>query len=428
MAYYEDYSQFGRRRFLHGASLALGGLLGAGGTLGLRALFSRGTPRGRLPMQAADSRPAAPWPEDFNPSTALSLRALQAKLRKAARASGTASLEGFVRIRGISVETDGDVLLLGDRDPALPPIEVDDLTIALRSAYQANETYGDAPGCTIDPRQGAADPWQIQDAKILGMPRTAAMGARFLAADYELKKVSVGVLSLGGAQDLFKLSRTAAPFCDGAGDEGSKETVHRFWFCPSYPEPPRFLQDPGAVWIRRPARVQLLTEKEFLDKNARRTGGKAADPLAQRFASIITGMLEEAQIPQYARMRADFRTLEAGKLIRYLGAGREPLRYLLEERELAAVSTPAYVGGIWREESDEVVCDHPVTEERTASGVTLRSRANVRRERQRVTGGVEARLETPPGHFAPGNGQLATAFGRARSMRPSADAVSWSLA
>jgi hypothetical protein len=127
-------------------------------------------------------------------------------------------------------------------------------------------------------------------------------------------------------------------------------------------------------------------------------------------------------------MRADFRTLEAGKLIRYLGAGREPLRYLLEERELAAVSTPAYVGGIWREESDEVVCDHPVTEERTASGVTLRSRANVRRERQRVTGGVEARLETPPGHFAPGNGQLATAFGRARSMRPSADAVSWSLA
>jgi len=193
---------------------------------------------------------------------------------------------------------------------ALPPIEVDDLTIALRSAYQANETYGDAPGCTIDPRQGAADPWQIQDAKILGMPRTAAMGARFLAADYELKKVSVGVLSLGGAQDLFKLSRTAAPFCDGAGDEGSKRPYTVSGSARAIPSRPDSFRIPARCGIRRPARVQLLTEKGVSGQK------RGAAPAAKRptagaaFSLPSSPHAGRGAGPQYARMRADFRSLK----------------------------------------------------------------------------------------------------------------------
>jgi hypothetical protein len=423
MSYYGK-DGWGRRKFLHGGSLALGSVAGAITALVADRLLSRAG-RGKAPAgRALKAGPAPPWPDDFRPSTALSLRALQSQLRGGKRAD----LGGVTRIRGVAVEPDGEVLLVGDRDASLPPVDVDDLALALRSAYRVEAVYHQPPGCTIDPKEGAGDPWQIQVARILGMPETAAMGARFLAADYELKKVSVGVLSLGGSPDLFSLSRSAKPPCAGtAAQPETTNTVHRFWFCPSYGEPPRFLQDGSALWVRRPVAVQLLTEQEMLDRNARRVGGKEPEPLARQFAEGITAVLARADAPQYARMQGDFRTLEAGKLIRHLNASSDSLLYLLKEHRFASMSSPSYVGGIWREDQNEVVCDNPVTEERTVTGTILRSHAKLQRTRHRVIGGVEAAIEVSEQQAGPAGGQVTAMLERVRKARPAGDPVVWTV-
>ena len=179
----------------------------------------RGTPAEKphqLPTKKTVSVSApSPMPQ---PSLALSLTVLQAQ---AEQHGGTlpqqlVQLGGLNRIHGFLLEPDGEVILLGEHDPALPTLHLDDVAVALRNAYQVSAAYQGVLGCTIDPWAGAEDPWRIQRVTVFGMPPTVRMAARHVLVDFELKKVSAGLLLLvQGVPSLHELDMATFSPCAG---------------------------------------------------------------------------------------------------------------------------------------------------------------------------------------------------------------------
>jgi hypothetical protein len=363
----------------------------------------------------------APASEPFTPSLAVSLFGVATKLRKRAGA-GLAELGGLNRIIGVSIEEGGDA--------SWPSLHVDDLAIALRSAYRTGPEYQEAPGCSIDPREGAEDPWQMQKVRVFGMPFSCPMALRHVSVDYELKKASLGLTVLkAGLPSLFETGSDPISICADAskGNSESQQTF-RFWFCPLVQDSPRFAQDGSAMWIEKPVGVQVLTEQEFLDQRAHRTGSKPAEGAALRFARAVSGLLAEGTLPQYAALRGDFRLLEAAKVMALMAHPVIGLAYFLSEHTLRAEKVPQYVGGLRREESGEVTCDNPVTERAEPGGMSYQAQESTRRYHRQVRGGVEASVSIAARDVRATSGELADVLDRVRKAKPSDDAAVWTVA
>jgi hypothetical protein len=378
------------------------------------------------------SRAAGPAPasEPFKPSLAVSLAGLTARLRKRG-GDALAQLGGLNRIVGVSVEESGDALLLGHKEPSWPSLHIDDLAVALRSAYQTGPEYGEAPGCSIDPREGAADPWSMQKVRVLGMPFSCPMALRHVSVDYELKKASLGLTVLKpGLPALFQsMSDPIAACADTRKANDETQQVFRFWFCPLVASSPRFSREGSAMWIEKPVAVQVLTEEEFLDQRAHRTGSKPAEGPALRFAHAVSGLLAEAALPQYASLRGDFRLLEAAKVMALLAQPVAALAYFLNEHVLRVEKVPKFVGGLRREESGEITCDNTVSEKAEAGSVSYVARERTRSYRHQVRGGVEASVTIAKQDVrAAGGGELGGVLDRVRQAKPSADAAFWTVA
>jgi hypothetical protein len=362
---------------------------------------------------------------------ALSLTVLQEKAAKRGQAlpEELAHLGGMNRIQGFMMEPDGEILLLGERDPSLPPIHLDDLVVALRNAFQVSPAYQGVLGCTIDPWSESKDPWRVQQVKVFGMPASVAMAARHVAIDYELKKVSAGILALEGVPSLWEMTHLASPLCEGPLDkEEEVETTHRFWFYPLYPPSPRFQQEQGIVLILRPVGVQLLTEQEFLNRAGQRASTSPAAPLATHFAQAITELLATNQLRHFAQLRNDFRVIEVAQLLRFKQVPAQSLGYFLEDYPLTEVAVPAFVGGIRREERGEVVCQNQITERRVPEGKLIGSAEQVKRYHFISRGGVEAKVQLAPEHFVEErSGVLADLRRRVLASRPSTHALLWPI-
>jgi hypothetical protein len=371
------------------------------------------------------------WKRDYKPQLAFSLRVLEDELGAGARPEPRhLTLGGINRFVGLVYDQSADeVVLLGEHVESYPEAHLDDLALSLRSAYQTGSEYGGVPGCTIDPHAGATDPWQFQDVKVFGMPSTAPMAGRVVAVDYELKKISTGAIRLkNGPQGIFDATRESISPCGNLKDLGGpvkSETVHRFWFYPLYPASPRFTRDGTAVWIDAPVSVQLLTEQEFMDQRGNRTATAEADPEARKFARSITKSLETDEIPQFIQLRNDFRILEVGKLIQFVGVTEQGLEYLLRRHVLRSVEVPSVVGGIWRQESGEIVCDHPVTVSRKAGSMLYEGRPLSYKYERRSTGGVKAEIAAPKADVRENPGALATLQKRVVESRPSLTTLNW---
>lgn len=413
-----------RREFLQRTFLTLGIVLGGLATSSCQKPVS--VPDGPKKGGKAD---ATSDKSEVRPSLALSLTLLQQEAAKRGRSpSGKlANLGGMNRIQGFMIEPSGEIILLGERDKSLPTIDLDDLVVALRSAYRVGPAYRDAPGCTIDPWEGAKDPWRIQEAKVLGMP-PVKMAHRFVTLDYELKKVSAGLLSLGQTvPSLYEMNRSRRPLCGGsANSKMHLEMIHRFWFAPLYSPSPRFVQEEAAVLILKPVGVQLMTEQEFMTRKGQRTGSAPASPQAKRFSERMTKLLAENEIQRYSRLVQDFRVIEVGQLLRFKQVPAESLGYFLRKYPLSEVSIPKYVGGIRREEQGEVVCGAEITERRVRRGTQVRSVEKVQQYQFRSRGGVTARVSLVPKQFTEEkSGVLAKLRRRVREARPSADTIIW---
>jgi hypothetical protein len=368
---------------------------------------------------------------DVRPSLALSLSVLQNEVAKKQHPlpDDVAHLGNINRIQGFIIEPDGEIILFGTHDPETPLLHIDDVAVALRNAYQdqLNNTYQGVIGCTIDPLVGAQDPWRIQKVQVFGMPPTATMAARHITIDYELKKVSAGLLSFAGVLSQWEMTRAASPLCEGSSEK-QQETTHRFWFYSLYPASPRFVEEEDIVLIVQPVRVQLLTEREFLDRTGQRTGAAPASVHAERFAQMITEMLARNQIHRWASIVQDFRAIEVAQLLRFKHVPIQSLQYFLHDHPLTEVETPTYVGGIRREESGEVVCDSAISERRMVHGISVGSTERVQRYHLTSRGGVEAKVEISEENFEEEHsGALTDLHRRVRASRPSSRALFWSL-
>lgn len=410
-------------------------VLRGAGTLGVRLALSVAAlvPPGMTPGASGRAQDAGALP--IQPTLALSLIRLQqqvAVLQRAGRAipDRLAQLGGVNRIQGVMSAPDGELILLGSRDAKAPRLDLESLVVALRNAYRVSPAYQGAPGCTIDPWTGEGDPWAIQRVTVTGMPPRLAMAARHVALDYELKKVSAGIVALGhGVTSLYELRRDTAPLCAAQQEHETAQTItHRFWFFPRYPPAPRFVQDAETVLILRPVEVQLLTEREFLDQAGRRQGAAPASPAAERFAGSITRLLATTARDDYTRLVQDFRLVEVAQLLRWRGLPAARLQYLLADYPLTEVSVPRFVGGIRREERGEMVCDTAISEQQLPQGTRVSSRQRVARYHYVSRGGVEARVRLRRAHFVPARaGALARLRQRVLASRPSPRAILWPI-
>jgi len=381
--------------------------------------------------RASRAAGAAPASEPFIPSLAVSLLGLAARFRKRGLVAGDlAQLGGLNRIVGVSIEEGGDALLLGHREPSWPSLHIDDLAIALRSAYRTGPEYQEAPGCSIDPREGAEDPWQMQKVRVFGMPFTCPMALRHVTVDYELKKASIGLTVLkAGVPALFETASDPIAACADTGKaKDETQQAYRFWFCPLVAESPRFAHEGSAMWIEKPVGVQVLTEQEFLDARAHRTGSKPAEGAALRFSRAVSGLLAEGTLPQYASLRGDFRLLEAAKVMALLARPVIGMAYFLNEHMLRVEKVPEFVGGLRREESGEITCDNTVTEKAEPDGRSYHARESIRSYRHLVRGGVEASVLIAKQDVRATSGELGGVLDRVRQAKPSEDAAVWTVA
>jgi hypothetical protein len=282
-----------RREVLFSASFGVFGAL-AGSVL-RPSLWDRLASKKGL-QQAGPTRAVAQTESDkLQPTTVLSLQTLQERVKEVAVArrkltDELTNLGGMNRLHGFILGSDGEILLLGDRDTSQPAIKLESLVSALRNAYMVSTVYHGAPGCSIDPRPGD-DPWRIQDVRVFGMPVSCSMAARHVSLDYELKKAAAGI-PIGGTKllpSIFELKREADALCGRtSGSDQNTEEAHRFWFYALLPPPPRFVREESGVCIRKPVGVQVLTEKEFLDRTGKRVGATTAGAEAQKFAEQVT--------------------------------------------------------------------------------------------------------------------------------------------
>lgn len=358
---------------------------------------------------------------------ALSLKALQAQAALISTPSGAIrTLAGINEIHGFLMEQDGEVILIGSRNATVPLLHIDDLVVAVRNAYQVSGEYQGIIGCTIDPWVGQEDPWRIQHVTVFGMPNSR-MAYRHVGIDYELKKISSGLMVLDRVPSVWGMIREASPICQ-QGRESQIDATHRFFFYPRYPEAPRFKQDKNGVIILRPVGVQLLTEREFLDQRGERTHGEKATPQAEQFAQQITDLLETNKIRNYSQLRNDFRVIEVAKLLRFKKVAPGFLRFLLYDYQLSEVSVPSYVGGIHREEHGEAVCENQITESHVPQGIQVSAKAQISGYHLSSRGGVEAKVKLSPRQFIEDEGgHLAELRRRVRSSRPDPTSLAWTI-
>jgi hypothetical protein len=177
----------------------------------------------------------------------------------------------------------------------------------------------------------------------------------------------------------------------------------------------------NTVWIEKPVNVQLLTEEEFL-QDGRRIGGAEAQPNAREFARSITRVLAGNDVPDYVRLRNDFRIVEAAATVHYKKVPAESLSFLLNDCPLRAVPPFGEVGGVRRVATDEAVCEVRMASGRVTGEVVGRSQLIYR-------GGVEVGVPVRSEDFlAARDGRLAKLARAIQASRPSPDSVVWQIA
>lgn len=187
-----------------------------------------------------------------------------------------------------------------------PVMLLDDLVVALRLSGAATKSV---ISCSIEPTQEGLQRLRVYTAKLrtIGDPATTAMGyetqlgpqqilltgvpetshfARVMvAADYRMKRISMGlepspVAKLPSYMDLLR-----------AGGRSSKNMLPRFWLGPDYE--PLVRDEEGLIWQLRKASVKALAENDFLDAAGVKHQTGTADPVSQHWAKTMTACYDD---------------------------------------------------------------------------------------------------------------------------------------
>lgn len=410
---------------------------------------------------------AAPGAEPTQPTArALSVRVLQTRIKESLargeRPRELWELAGLTRITGYVVEpTRQELILVGQAAPGAPPLHVEDLAVALRSAWlryaqrQSRSLRYHNPGCSIDPEAGvlrqlealsaaaatdAADlearvaRWrevcaQPQRVRVLGVPHDTRFGQVMVEADYLMKRVVSGSLDLGvpGLTSVTAMLMAAVE-ADPAGAPIS--ALHRFWFCPGEAS---FVEQEGLVAIQA-CPVKLLTEEEHLTRTG--VAGKGRPhPMAQQFSEQFSVHYQEiaAQLPIYQELEALFRFVAIARLLRYQQA-RVDVAYLLDSLPVPKASVPRTLPGISHVGRARVERELPGAVEisdlvvPSCGGVDMDIRITPRNFRRATAPGAAAKTPRSGAARAPARVKAAPASRSAvLKARPSPDALTWEV-
>ncbi|MGQ9574748.1 MAG: DUF1598 domain-containing protein [Thermoguttaceae bacterium] len=186
-----------------------------------------------------------------------------------------------------------------------PVILLDDFLTALRAAAAPTRTVF---SCSIDPtpdgmkrlqalaRRASPDP-QVSAAMVeqtlgpqrislTGVPETSHFARVMVAADYRMKRVSLALepSPIGGLPSFLEMARaTRGP--------GMQNVLPRWWLEPVYE--PLVRDEQGLAWEIPGAKVRAMTEESFFDAHGIAHPTGQADPIAQKWADLMTQRYEE---------------------------------------------------------------------------------------------------------------------------------------
>lgn len=263
------------------------------------------------------------------------------------------NLAGIYRIRYLFVYPEtGDLVLAGPAgdwradsecrpvnvDTGVPVLQLDDLIVMLRNAYDDGGRFG----CAISPRQanlaatqefvqhwrdrpvppGGRDAWMDQLRQTLGKqdisiwgidPRTHA-ARTIVEADYRMKLVGMGLEegTLGVTSYLDAAKKATAESLRGM-------SVLRWWFTPNYKA--IRTTDNHDVFVLEGNGVRVMSENEMLTATGKRVHTGRSDELSQQFADCFTAHFEQLadKYPIYAELRRLFDMAILASLIRCEG-------------------------------------------------------------------------------------------------------------
>ena len=199
-----------------------------------------------------------------------------------------------------------------------PVMLLDDLLVALRAA--ASPSRG-VISCSIDPsREGMQRLQQFvktlhtignadltskaveeqlgpQQITVGGVPATSHFARVLVAADYRMKRISMGLEAapISGLPSFVQMSK--------AGGAGMKNMLPRWWLAPEYKPLARDAE--GLTWQLPAATVKCLTENDFFDSTGVKHRTGTSDPVSQKWAGMMTDRYEALSKaePVFAELR-----------------------------------------------------------------------------------------------------------------------------
>ena len=356
-------------------------VVGPGGAVGGVSVDAQGVlarsdtdATGRL--RDARLKALAPLQAELNASSGMrkiSLRGLQAAIEQCRKSGHSAdeelqNLAGLTRVEFVFVDAEQrDIVIAGPaegwrvddhgnvvgRTSGQPPVQLDDLVVALRTAKAA--ASGSGISCSIDPTEeglrrlrpllnarglneaaisrleSALGPQQIT---VTGVPASSHFARVLVSADFLMKRLGMNfepapIEGLPSYLELLQARSAAVP----------KNAMPRWWMEPNY-EP--LLKDPDALaWQLRGSGVRTLAE----DGRSRSGGAGNENGLVHKWAAAMTSRYESLAraMPAFAELRncMDLAVVAALLVKEDLPAKAGcDLSLLLDERRVAVAEYP----------------------------------------------------------------------------------------
>ncbi|NLH72788.1 MAG: tetratricopeptide repeat protein [Verrucomicrobia bacterium] len=268
----------------------------------------------------------------------FSLRAAETRLRQGEVGDSAMllALGHITRLTGLIVDpVSKDCLIVGERDPSLPPLHLEDLVTMLRSVFLYHDA--EAPGVTIDPPE---KPNELQKVRFFGHVEGTRVGLICFEADYLMKQIGLSLVPGGvpGLRTYWDVALEEAR----QGGPARTEVLSRFWY---FPVVARVVNVGNGVLLDR-CELAVLTEVLSAKVNGQPVENLSTfyDQPGATFARSFTDNFDK--LARVWPVIADLRSLSA---LSALGRGlakmdvRPDLDYWLHEFRVCPVKTPTEV-------------------------------------------------------------------------------------
>ena len=243
-------------------------------------------------------------------------------------------LAGLAYLEGYTVQRNdpADITLFGLKSVNRPSLRLDDLIVNMRTIASA----ADYPYCSLDPSKEStialqrlfASPPEMnsleqmmaffqevdktvgpQEIVIGGVPRNSRHAHVMIDADYHMKKVSQGHISVDGITSYLdhSLNEAAGKIKNGEPAPATRMSMSRFWFHIGEGSP-KFQQGTNIVAIDE-CSIVVLTEKQKATASGDLVDVVEDDPHAMAFAADMSDYLSTpgTTVPVYADLENLFR-------------------------------------------------------------------------------------------------------------------------